>query len=111
MQSMVARITLARVSSDLVPRRVVVIGRPRILVVRSQSVDGAACAAQGSLQLLWQATGGRDNDRWFEPIRPRAARLVGAALMDRPDPVLTYDNEGWWLAARDGRLVIQRCEG
>src|SRR4051794_28594936 len=31
--------------------------------------------------------------------------------MDRPDPVLTYDNERWWLAARDGRLVIQRCEG
>ena len=27
----------------------------------------------------------------------------------RPAPVLTEDNEGFWLAAKDGRLGIQRC--
>ena len=27
----------------------------------------------------------------------------------RPAPVLTEDNEGYWLAAREGRLAIQRC--
>jgi uncharacterized OB-fold protein len=29
--------------------------------------------------------------------------------MNRPAPVLTDDNEGWWLAAAEGRLVIQHC--
>jgi uncharacterized OB-fold protein len=29
----------------------------------------------------------------------------------RPPPVLTDDNEGFWTAARDGRLVVQRCRG
>jgi uncharacterized OB-fold protein len=28
----------------------------------------------------------------------------------RPAPVLTDDNEGFWLAAQDGRLSIQRCQ-
>jgi uncharacterized OB-fold protein len=32
-------------------------------------------------------------------------------MVKRPAPVLTEDNEGYWLAARDGRLVIQRCTG
>ncbi len=30
-------------------------------------------------------------------------------MVTRPGPVLTEDNEGYWLAAREGRLVIQRC--
>lgn len=30
--------------------------------------------------------------------------------MNRPAPVLTEDSEGFWLAAKDGRLVIQRCK-
>ncbi len=34
---------------------------------------------------------------------PEAAR--------RPAPLVTEDNEGYWLAAREGRLVIQRCQG
>jgi uncharacterized OB-fold protein len=29
----------------------------------------------------------------------------------RPAPVLTQDNEHFWLAAAEGRLVIQRCAG
>lgn len=29
--------------------------------------------------------------------------------MNRPTPVVTDDNEGWWEAATDSRLVIQRC--
>ena len=29
--------------------------------------------------------------------------------MRRPAPILTEDNEGYWLAARERRLVIQRC--
>ncbi len=28
----------------------------------------------------------------------------------RPAPVLTDDSEGYWLAAREGRLCIQRCQ-
>jgi uncharacterized protein len=27
----------------------------------------------------------------------------------RPAPVLTEDNEGFWRAAADGRLVVQQC--
>ena len=29
--------------------------------------------------------------------------------MTRPAPVLTDDNEGYWLAAKDRRLAVQRC--
>jgi uncharacterized OB-fold protein len=29
--------------------------------------------------------------------------------MNRPAPVVTADNEAFWLAAADGRLVVQRC--
>jgi uncharacterized OB-fold protein len=29
--------------------------------------------------------------------------------MNRPSPVVTADNEGFWLAAADGRLAVQRC--
>jgi len=31
--------------------------------------------------------------------------------MNRPTPVVTDDNEGWWVAAAEGRLVVQRCTG
>jgi uncharacterized protein len=31
--------------------------------------------------------------------------------MTRPAPVLTEDNEFFWEAAREGRLVAQRCGG
>jgi uncharacterized OB-fold protein len=30
--------------------------------------------------------------------------------VSRPAPVLTEDSEGFWLAAKEGRLVIQRCK-
>ncbi len=29
----------------------------------------------------------------------------------RPPPVVTGDNEGFWSAAEEGRLVVQRCAG
>ncbi len=29
----------------------------------------------------------------------------------RPAPIVTFDNQSFWDAARDGRLVAQRCSG
>jgi uncharacterized OB-fold protein len=34
-----------------------------------------------------------------------------AAAVTRPAPIRTDDNHGFWDAARDGRLVAQRCAG
>ena len=31
--------------------------------------------------------------------------------MTHPAPILTEDNEAYWLAAKDRRLVAQRCTG
>lgn len=36
---------------------------------------------------------------------------VEAVLPSRPPPVLTDDNEGYWMAAQEGRLVVQQCHG
>jgi hypothetical protein len=34
-----------------------------------------------------------------------------AVAVVRPSPILTEDNHGFWDAAREGRLVTQRCVG
>jgi hypothetical protein len=35
--------------------------------------------------------------------------MTDAAAAERPGPILTEDNHGFWEAAREGRLVTQRC--
>lgn len=37
--------------------------------------------------------------------------MSDAAAVARPAPILTEDNHAFWDAARDGRLVTQRCAG
>jgi uncharacterized protein len=40
---------------------------------------------------------------------PTAVVPEGDHQVTRPAPLLTEDNEGFWLAAREGRLAVQRC--
>ena len=37
--------------------------------------------------------------------------MSDAAAVVRPAPILTEDNHAFWDAAREGRLVTQRCAG
>jgi uncharacterized OB-fold protein len=37
--------------------------------------------------------------------------VTDTAGVVRPAPILTEDNHGFWDAAREGRLVTQRCAG
>jgi hypothetical protein len=37
--------------------------------------------------------------------------MSDAAAVARPAPILTDDNHAFWDAAREGRLVTQRCAG
>ncbi len=37
--------------------------------------------------------------------------MTDAAAVGRPAPILTEDNQAFWEAAREGRLVTQRCAG
>jgi uncharacterized OB-fold protein len=37
--------------------------------------------------------------------------VTEAVVVRRPAPILTDDNRGFWDAAREGRLVTQRCAG
>jgi uncharacterized OB-fold protein len=46
------------------------------------------------------------SDRRTTDPSPRHEQAIA---MNRPTPVVTADNEGFWLAAAEHRLVIQRC--
>ncbi|WP_331510725.1 Zn-ribbon domain-containing OB-fold protein [Mycobacterium sp.] len=43
--------------------------------------------------------------------REHSDYYVGVNMLPRPAPVVTDDNEGFWIAASQRRFVAQRCNG